>query len=163
MWDSNLICMKLITTWHLIYDLSSVGGRGSSQRGAGSSRGGGKKWINMLSPPTHKMPGSPNIKGNLCPNIVKLYHGLCGTFIRQWSCTFLIAWALELAHLSTILWYFLFERTECERSSDDNRARPMFIYYPRGGDGSKSGSTKIFEGRSGMYKKLHLIRRSTKV
>ncbi len=33
--------------------------------------------------------------------------------------------ALELAHLNTILWHFLFVRTGCGRSSDYNRARPM--------------------------------------
>ncbi len=33
--------------------------------------------------------------------------------------------ALELAHVNTILWYFLFVRTRCERSSDYNRARPL--------------------------------------
>ncbi len=49
----------------------------------------------------------------------------------KWSSTSLITWALELAHMCTILLYFLFERTRCERSSDaqgmsdDNRARPM--------------------------------------
>ncbi len=33
--------------------------------------------------------------------------------------------ALELAHLNTILWYFLFVGTGCGRSSDYNRARPL--------------------------------------
>ena len=33
--------------------------------------------------------------------------------------------ALELAFLNTILWYFLFVRTGCGRSSDYNRARPL--------------------------------------
>ncbi len=35
--------------------------------------------------------------------------------------------ALELAHLNTILWYFLFERTRYERSSDYNRARLLVV------------------------------------
>ncbi len=45
--------------------------------------------------------------------------------VNDWSCTFLIAWALELAHLSMILLYFLFEKAVCERSSDDNHAHPL--------------------------------------
>ena len=52
-------------------------------------------------------------------------HPLVAEAVIQWSCTIVIAWALEVAHLSTVLWYFIFERTRCERSSDDNRAQPM--------------------------------------
>ncbi len=49
----------------------------------------------------------------------------------EWWCTFLIAWALELAHLSMILMYFLFVRTGCKHSSD---AQAMTIVHTQSED-----------------------------